>query len=78
MRQIKTPATSDMPEIGWDELMHQLLSRDVDEREDVYECLGTGSDGNSYTGIATYSCDELVGITDIHSLIKHKKNEKHD
>lgn len=62
---MKTLATADLPEIDW-EPMFDLLSKDIDEREEVYTAKGTGSDGKEYIGIATFSCDELVDITDIY------------
>lgn len=61
---MKTAATADLPEIDW-EPMFDLLSKDIDEREEVYTAKGTGKDGKEYTGIATFSCDELVAISDI-------------
>lgn len=65
---MKTEATSELPEIEWDQKF-SLLSADIDEREEVYTAMGTGSDGKEYTGIATFSCNELVWIEHIEEKI---------
>lgn len=64
----KTLATAVLPEIEWDPKF-SLLSADIDEREKVYTAVGTGSDGKEYTGIATFSCNELVWIEHIEEKI---------
>ena len=62
-----TKATADLPEIDWID-QHTLLSNDIDEREEVYHAEGIGTNGKYYIGIATFSCDELIEITEIYEL----------
>lgn len=60
---MKTKANNDFPEIDWE--IGELMDRDVDERMEVFAAEGQGTDGNIYSGIAYYFCDEFDKIEDI-------------
>ncbi len=61
-----TKATDKLPEIEWEEM--ELLEKDVDERMEVYNCSGIGTDGNSYSGSAYYFADIFEEIKDIEEV----------
>lgn len=52
--------------IHWDDLKYQHLES-IDHSK-LFECRGYDDSGTEYTGIATYTCGELDGITDIEVL----------
>lgn len=55
-------------EVTFDNLQYQFLSSDNPPYDKTYECRGYDVDGNIYSGIAEFSCDELVEITDIECI----------
>lgn len=59
---MKTKANNEFPEIDWE--IGELMDKDVDERMEVFVANGEDEEGNKYTGIAYYFCDELDGIKD--------------
>lgn len=51
-------------EVTFDDLEFQLLGK-IDCYDSTYECRGTDTDGNIYSGISSISCGECVDIEDI-------------
>ena len=51
-------------QVHFDDLEYQLLEK-IDCYDATYECRGSDDAGNRYSGIASISCDECVGIEDI-------------
>lgn len=52
-------------EVTFDDLQYQFLSSDNAPYDKTYECRGTDGEGNIYSGIAEFSSNDLVEITDI-------------
>ena len=61
-----TKATEKFPEIEWEEM--ELLERDPDERMEVYNCSGVGSNGKNYSGSAYYFANIFEEIKDIQEV----------
>jgi hypothetical protein len=55
-------------EVTFDDLQYQFLSSDNPPYDKTYECRGYDDEGRIYSGIAEFSCDELVEITDIECI----------
>lgn len=62
----KTPPTEEFPEIEWEQ--HELLEKDIEEREETYKMIGTDADGNEYVSTGIYVCGEPEIIHDIEPL----------
>lgn len=56
--------------VHFDDLKYQYLNHDPEERNVVYECRGYDANGREYSGIASFTCDELDGIEDIERIEK--------
>ena len=54
-------------QVHFDDLQYQLLEK-IDCYDATYECRGYDANGNTYSGIASISCDECVGIDDIEQI----------
>jgi len=67
---MKTKATNEFPEIEWE--IEDLLEKDIDERMEVFNAIGTDKDGNEYSGSAYYFCDVLEEIKDIEKTWDEK------
>ncbi len=63
---MKSAATNEFPEIEWE--IGQLLERDIDERMEVFEALGSDKEGNQYEAEAYYYGNELEEIKHIEKV----------
>lgn len=54
-------------QVHFDDLQYGLLEV-ISAHDKVYECRGYDANGRDYSGIATFSCDELISIEDIEQL----------
>lgn len=63
---MKTKPKNGFPAIDW-EITDELLSSDVDEREETYVAIGFDNQGHKYSGTALYSCGELLDILDVET-----------
>lgn len=54
-------------QVHFDDLQYGLLEA-ISVHDKVYECRGYDANGRDYSGIATFSCDELISIEDIEQL----------
>jgi hypothetical protein len=52
--------------VHFDDLKYQHIEH-IDHTN-VYEARGYDANGRQYTGIASFTCDELDGITDIERI----------
>lgn len=63
-------------EVTFDELHYQHLES-IDHSQ-IYECRGFDSEGNLYSGIAEFCCDELISIEDIECIENVEMKKMHE
>lgn len=63
---IKSKPTEEFPAIEWE--LGPLLEKDIDERMEVFEALGSDKEGNQYEAEAYYYGNELEEIKNILKL----------
>lgn len=62
-------------EVTFEDLQMDLLERDPEERMEVYFTEGVDSEGNIYSAIATFICDELDTIDEIDFVEHHMEKQ---
>lgn len=65
LTKMRTKATDKLPDIEWECL--ELLEKDVDERMEVYNAIGSDANGNDYSGSAYFFCDIFEDVKDIET-----------